>query len=177
MKNRSPLKRRLSYPRTMGSLSGLLCAAGVKPGVLTLKKHGTRPPPKRHIFMVDDDESVRRALSFLLDAYGFEVQAFASAAEFLGRARTHAPGCLILDVHMAGMDGFALQEKLNADGFRLPIIFISADKRLKFSEPYLKERGAVGFLQKPFDDGELVDLIDRAFEEQGGAPSGFGRAR
>ena len=121
---------------------------------------------KKQIYIVDDDESIRRALSLLLDTYGFEVRTFASAVEFLNSILKSAPGCLILDVHMAGMDGFTLQQKLNSNGFRLPIIFISADKNLKFSEPYLKAAGAVGFLQKPFNDQELVDLIQVALEKQ-----------
>lgn len=122
---------------------------------------------KKQIYIVDDDESVYRALSLLLDTFGFGVQTFASAAEFLNSVLKHAPGCLILDVHMAGMDGFELQQKLNTNGFRIPIIFISADKNLKFSEEYLKAAGAVGFLQKPFNDQALVDLINIAVEKKG----------
>ena len=122
---------------------------------------------KKQIYIVDDDESVCRALSLLLDTYGFEVRTFTSAAEFLNSVLKHAPGCLILDVHMAEIDGFALQQKLNSNGFRIPIIFISADKTLKFSEEYLKAAGAIGFLQKPFNDQELVDLIQVAVERKG----------
>lgn len=117
---------------------------------------------KKQIYIVDDDESVRRALSLLLDTFGFGVQTFASAAEFLNSVLKHAPGCLVLDVHMAEMDGFALQQKLNSNGFRIPIVFISADKDLQLSERYLKAVGAVGFLQKPFNDQALVDLINIA---------------
>jgi len=94
------------------------------------------------------------------------VQTFASADEFLNSVLRHTPGCLILDVHMAGTDGFALQQKLNSNGFRMPIVFISADKTLKFSKQYLKAAGAVGFLQKPFNDQELVDLINIAVKEK-----------
>jgi len=122
---------------------------------------------KKQIYIVDDDESVCRALSLLLGTYGFEVRTFTSAAAFLNSILKHAPGCLILDVHMAGMDGFALQQKLNTNGFRLPIIFMSADKNLKFSERYLKVAGAVGLLQKPFNDQALVALINVALEKKG----------
>jgi len=120
---------------------------------------------KKQIFIVDDDESVCRALGLLLDTYGFEVQTFTSAAEFLNSVLKCASGCLILDVHMPGMDGFVLQQRLNTNGFRLPIIFISADKKIQFSEQYLKSAGAVGFLQKPFNDQALVDLINIAIEK------------
>jgi two-component system, LuxR family, response regulator TtrR len=117
---------------------------------------------KKQVCIVDDDESVRRALGLLLDTYGFGVRTFAAAAELLNAALSYTPECLILDVHMAGMDGFALQQKLNANGIRIPIIFISADKNIKLSEKYLKAAGAVGFLQKPFNDQALVDLINSA---------------
>ncbi len=117
---------------------------------------------KKQICIVDDDASVCRALSLLLDTYGFAVQTFASAAELLSFVVEHTPECLILDVHLAGMDGFALQQKLNSNGLRIPIIFISADKNLKFSKRYLKAAGSVGFLQKPFNDQTLVNLINIA---------------
>jgi two-component system, LuxR family, response regulator FixJ len=124
-------------------------------------------PEKKQVYIVDDDESVCRALRLLLDTFGFAVQTFASAAEFLSSVLKHAPGCLILDVHMPGMDGFTLQQKLNTNGFRLPIIFISADRNLKFSEQYLEAAGAIGFLQKPFNDQALVDLINSAVKKEG----------
>jgi FixJ family two-component response regulator len=122
---------------------------------------------KKQVYIVDDDESVRRALCLLLDTYGFEVRTFGSAVEFLSSVLKQGAGCLVLDVHMPGMDGFALQQQLNTNGFKIPIIFISADKNLKFSEPYLKAVGAVGFLQKPFNDHELVDLINLAVDKKG----------
>jgi FixJ family two-component response regulator len=120
---------------------------------------------KKQIYVVDDDDSVCRAIRLLLDTLGFEVQTFASAPKFLNSVLKNAPVCLILDVHMAEMDGFTLQQKLNAHGFRLPIIFISADKDLKLSKQYLNAAGAIGFLQKPFNDLALVDLINTALEK------------
>jgi two-component system response regulator FixJ len=121
---------------------------------------------KMQIYVVDDDESVCRAIRLLLDTLGFEVQTFASASKFMNSVLKNAPVCLILDVHMADMDGFTLQQKLNAHGFRLPIIFISADKDLKLSKQYLNAAGAIGFLQKPFNDLALVDLINTALEKR-----------
>jgi len=121
---------------------------------------------KNQIYIVDDDESICRALSLLLSTYGFAVRTFASAVEFLNSVLKHAPGCLILDVHMAGMDGFALQQKLNGNSFRLPIIFMSADKNLNLSKQYLQSAGAIGFLQKPFNDQALIDLINVALEKK-----------
>jgi FixJ family two-component response regulator len=124
------------------------------------------PMLKNKIFIVDDDQSVRHALGLLLDSYGFAVQTFASAPQFLDSFLYNASGCLVLDVHMAQMNGFVLQQRLNAHGFKLPIIFISADKTLELSKEYLTAAGAIGFLQKPFHDKALLDLIDVALERR-----------
>lgn len=121
---------------------------------------------KKQIYIADDDASVCRALSLLLVTFGFEAQAFTSPVEFLSSVLKHNPGCLILDVHMAGMDGFELQQRLEANGFQIPIIFISANKNLIISPQYLKAAGAVGFLQKPFNGQALVDLINIALAEK-----------
>jgi FixJ family two-component response regulator len=117
---------------------------------------------KKKIYIVDDDLSVCRALRLLLDTYGFRIQTFVSAAKSFAAILKHTPACLILDIHMTGIGGLALQQKLNSKGFRIPTIFISADKNLKLSKQYLKTVGAVGFLQKPFNDQALVDLINVA---------------
>lgn len=119
---------------------------------------------KKQICIVDDDASVCRALSLLLNTFDFEAQAFISAAEFLGSTLKHKAKCLILDVHMAEMDGFALQQRLETEGFQIPIIFISANKNLVISQKDLRSCGGVGFLQKPFNDQALVDLINIAVE-------------
>ena len=116
---------------------------------------------KQKIFVVDDDGSVRRALQRLLVAIGYEVETFASATEFLGAVSAQSAGCLILDVHMPGMDGFQLQEELNSLGSRLPVILITGDRDSGIGERGAKA-GAVGFLQKPFDDTSLLCLVNAA---------------
>jgi len=116
---------------------------------------------KNQIYLIDDDESVRKALKRLLGTYGFPVAAFASADEFLDLVPHDAMGCLVLDIHMPGMNGFQLREALATLGSRLPIIFITADKDIAIKEHAL-QTGVVGLLQKPFNDQALIDLIHKA---------------
>ena len=120
----------------------------------------------KQIFIVDDDESVCRALSFLLATYGFTVGTFTSAEEFFHAVPNSAPGCLLLDIHMPGLDGWETQQRLLKSGSSRPVIIISADKNGGLNERALKA-GAVGFLQKPFNDQALVDLIKVAFKKEG----------
>ncbi len=114
----------------------------------------------KQIFIVDDDESVCRALSILLVTYGFTVDTFTSAEEFFRAVPNSVPGCLILDIHMPGLDGWETLQRLLASGSNRSVIIISADKNEGLNEEALKA-GAVGFLQKPFNDHELVDLINK----------------
>lgn len=116
----------------------------------------------RQIFIVDDDIAVCRALSVLLFTYGFTVDTFTSTEEFISAVPKDAPGCMILDVHMAGFDGWETLLNFTISGSHRPVIMISADKDERFNELALKS-GAIGFLQKPIDGQELVDLINGAF--------------
>ncbi len=116
---------------------------------------------KKQIFIVDDDESVCRALSVLLDTYGFIVDTFTSPEEFFRAVPNNVPGCLILDIHMPELDGWKTLKHLLASGSRRPVIIISADKNEGLNEKALKA-GAAGFLQKPFNDQVLVELIKTA---------------
>ncbi|MDP2921375.1 MAG: response regulator [Candidatus Omnitrophota bacterium] len=119
----------------------------------------------KQIFIVDDDESICRALSALLVTYGFGVDTFTSAEGFFSVVPNSAPGCLILDIHMPGLDGWETMRHLFASGSSRPVIIISADKNARLNEKALKA-GARGFLQKPFNNEELVDLINGTFEEK-----------
>ncbi len=118
---------------------------------------------KRQIYIVDDDESVCRALKFLVMSYGFSVEAFASADDFFNNVSHEAQGCLIMDIHMPGLNGWDAQQKLKKTGYQLPLIIISADKNGNPKDRALKQ-GALGFLQKPFNDQELIELIEMAFK-------------
>jgi len=115
------------------------------------------------IFVVDDDESVTRALKDLLESAGFRVETFGSARDFLGSDRSKGPGLLILDVYMPGMTGLELQEKLSASDSKLPVIFITAHDDTRIRQATL-ETGAVAFLQKPFDDHVLFEAVNLALD-------------
>jgi FixJ family two-component response regulator len=111
------------------------------------------------ISIVDDDLSVRRALSRLVRLAGYAVESFASAREFLASAPRGRTACLVLDIHLnGGMSGFDLQERLVADGVTIPTIFITAHGDARTRER-VTQSGVAGFLLKPFDDQALLDLI------------------
>lgn len=116
------------------------------------------------IFVVDDDEAVRRALAAAGSLLGHPVRAFASAAEFLAAYTPDQPGCLVLDVKMPGMTGLELQRKLAGAGAAVPVVMISghADVRTAVEAMTL---GAVTLLEKPFRLDELLGHLRRAVEK------------
>jgi len=118
----------------------------------------------KNVYIVDDDESVCRALKTLLMTFGFGVSTFNSAKSFFDSVSDDEPGCLVLDIHMPGMDGWVTQRKIFDSGSKRPVIFISAEKQDNAADRALKA-GAVGFLQKPFNGQTLVDLINVASED------------
>ena len=132
---------------------------------LHLKKGSEMLFENKQIFIVDDDESVCRALAVLLVTYGFTVNTFTSAEEFFRAVPNSVPGCLILDIHMPGLDGWETLQYLLASGGSRPVIIISADKNGGLNKRALKV-GAVGSLQKPFNDHELVDFINGALKKK-----------
>lgn len=121
------------------------------------------PTEKKKVYIVDDDESVCRALKTLLMTFEFEVKTFNSAISFFDAVPNDEPGCLVLDIHMPGLDGWATQKRILASGSKRPVIFISAEKEDNAAGRALKA-GALGFLQKPFDAQTLVDLINGELE-------------
>ena len=110
------------------------------------------------VYLIDDDDSVRRALQRLLRSAGFEVKAFSSAEEFLQSENLDVRACVVLDIRMPGLTGFDLQEKLASKGIRMPVINVSA-----FDDAETRERarklGAVAFFRKPVDGQALIDAI------------------
>ena len=118
------------------------------------------------IFIIDDDASMRDALSYLLLAAGYEFEAFPSAEAFLERKRFEGVGCLVLDVRMPAMTGLDLQRELADVHCPMPIIFITAHGDIAMSVEAMK-RGAIDFLPKPFDDEQLLGAIEAAIERYG----------
>jgi len=115
----------------------------------------------KQIYIVDDDESVCRALKLLMMTYGFAVETFSCAKNFFSTVSNGMPGCLILDIHMSGINGWEAKKRLIESGSDRPVIIITAEKDDGLHERALNA-GAVGFLQKPFNDQQLVDLINLA---------------
>lgn len=113
------------------------------------------------IYVVDDDPSVRDSTEVLLKSVGFNVKAFGSAQAFLKANLQEDLGCLVLDVRMPGMSGLDLQEKLVSAKTPLPVIFITGHGTVPMSVRAMKA-GAVDFLQKPFEEQDLLDAINRA---------------
>jgi len=115
------------------------------------------------VFVVDDDEAVRRAVDLLLESVGLRAQTYASAEEFLERYDTSWPGCLVLDVRMPGTSGLALQEILVAKGVDIPVIFITGHGDVSTAVRAMKAH-AFDFIEKPFNDQDLLDRIHEAIE-------------
>jgi len=115
------------------------------------------------VFVVDDDEAVRRAVDLLLESVGLKAQTYASAEDFLERYDPSWPGCLVLDIRMPGTSGLALQEILAAKGVNIPIIFITGHGDVSTAVRALKAH-AFDFIEKPFNDQDLLDRIHEAIE-------------
>ena len=112
------------------------------------------------VHIVDDDEALRDSLVWLLESAGLAVVAYASAEEFLADWTPSFTGCLLLDVRMPGMSGLELHEKLLSQHCTLPVIFITGHGDVPMAVDALK-KGAVDFIEKPFNDRDLLKLIEQ----------------
>ena len=131
------------------------------------------------VYVVDDDEPVRDAISMLLDTVGIPHQVYPDAQAFLAGFDPAAHSCLVLDIRMPGMSGLELQEELNQRSISLPIIFITGHGDIPMAVEAMR-RGAVDFIRKPFRDQELLDRINEALaldEEQRERNAGAEEAR
>jgi FixJ family two-component response regulator len=128
------------------------------------------------VYIVDDDESVRKGLSRLMRASGYAAQAFPSARAFLSAPRPVRPACLVLDICMPGMDGLELQETLQAlEDRNIPVIFITGQGDIPMSVKAMKG-GAVDFLPKPFTDRALLRAIRTAIDKDRSSLAAAARA-
>lgn len=120
----------------------------------------------RLIAIVDDDESLQKALQDLIESAGLSALCFGSAEQFLDSEARYKAACLIADIRMPGMSGLELQAKLKAEGFRIPVIFITAHGDAEMRTLAMDE-GAMEFLTKPFNDAVLLGLVHAALEGPG----------
>jgi FixJ family two-component response regulator len=127
-----------------------------------MMQHTARhPEPTVHI--VDDDASVRKALSLLVRSAGLRAETYASAREFLYRYRPDGPDCLVLDIRMPEMDGLELQAVLTENGDPIPIIMVSGQGDIPMAVRAIKQ-GALDFIEKPFPQGRLLQLVKLALD-------------
>jgi FixJ family two-component response regulator len=127
------------------------------------------------IAVVDDEESVRKALGRLMRAAGFDVVTFSSGADFLHSLAQRAPQCVVLDLRMPQGNGFDVQDALRRGGQKVPVVIITGDDTPESRERALAQ-GAKAFLRKPVDDATLLDAIQTAIHGHPGAMPGQAQA-
>ena len=120
-------------------------------------------PRKGTVYVVDDDEAVRDSLQWLLEGKDYRVRCFDSAESFLARYDAREVACLIVDIRMGGMSGLELQDRLIENKSPLPIVFITGHGDVPMAVDTMK-KGALDFIQKPFDESALVSVVERMLE-------------
>jgi two-component system response regulator FixJ len=113
------------------------------------------------VYLVDDQASVRNALGEMLNVFGFQVETFVSADDFLAKVTKPQPGCVVADVRMPGRDGIELVREIGRRGLALPVVLISGHADVPMAVAGIKA-GAEDFIEKPVDDAELVAAINRS---------------
>ena len=113
------------------------------------------------IYVVDDDDAIRRSLSFMLKTSGYAVQLFAGGVEFLRDAGDLAPGCVLLDVRMPDIDGLEVQRELRARGIMLPVVIMTGHGDIDMAVSAMKT-GASDFIEKPFEKAALLGCVEAA---------------
>ncbi|HEV8332744.1 MAG TPA: response regulator transcription factor [Steroidobacteraceae bacterium] len=127
---------------------------------VTATKESKRKPT---VYIVDDDDGMRRALGILMTTVGYQPAAFAGPRDFLAKYDPSQPACLVLDVRMPEMSGLEVQQHLNRSGSMLPVILVSGHGDIPMAVQAMKD-GAFDFLQKPFRDQDLLDRINGALK-------------
>ncbi|MFG5775948.1 response regulator transcription factor [Comamonas sp. J-3] len=132
-------------------------------------------PKKGTVYVVDDDEAVRDSLQWLLEGKDYRVRCFDSAESFLARYDAREVACLIVDIRMGGMSGLELQDRLIENKSPLPIVFITGHGDVPMAVDTMK-KGALDFIQKPFDEAQLDTLVERMLDKARDAFAGHQQA-
>ena len=119
---------------------------------------------ERTLYVVDDDEAIRRSLSFMLKTSGFNVKTFVDGVEFLKAAASLEPGCVLLDVRMPEIDGLEVQRELRSRGIMLPVVVMTGHGDVDTAVSAMKA-GAVDFIEKPFEKASLMACVDAACQQ------------
>jgi FixJ family two-component response regulator len=120
--------------------------------------------PPAHFYIVDDDQSFGKSLKRLLNARGFPADSFGSARSFLDSIHPGQHGWVIVDIHMPKCDGFALIDKMHELRYDMPVIVVTGQAKAD-ARDLAMQKGAVGFLQKPFSEESILELINKAEDE------------
>jgi two-component system response regulator FixJ len=129
----------------------------------------------RLVHLVDDDEAIRRSVSFALKTSGFLVRTYENGSELLKAAPVLDPGCILLDIRMPGMDGLEVQEALKAKGVGLPVIIMTGHGDVTLAVRAMKA-GAIDFIEKPFEKALLLSAIDHGFSRLKQSAASIGQA-
>ena len=117
---------------------------------------------ERLVHLVEDDDSVRRSVGFMLKTSGFAVQSYGSGTDLLKQAKSLARGCILLDIRMPGMDGLEVQQALKDNGVSLPVIIMTGHGDVPLSVKAMKA-GAIDFIEKPFEKAVLLSALEQGF--------------
>jgi len=139
------------------------------------------PPPvpasqEPTVYVIDDDESIRELLVWLMKRNAIRAEAFPNAKSFLKAYRPGVPGCLVLDLYMPGMSGLDLQQYLKEAGIEMPVIFLSGRADVPKAVAAVKS-GAIDFIEKPFDYRKIVELVRECIRRDAAARAGREEAR
>ena len=128
------------------------------------------------VHVIDDDDSVRRSVGFMLKTSGYKVQSYSSGAEILKEAKSLETGCILLDIRMPGMDGLEVQQALRNHGVAMPVIIMTGHGDVPLSVRAMKA-GAIDFIEKPFEKEVLITAIESGFGELRRADLGREKAK
>ncbi|TDG04009.1 response regulator transcription factor [Paraburkholderia guartelaensis] len=133
--------------------------SAVKPAIVS--REATASPPESIVYVVDDEDAMRRSLSGLLESVGLSVETFASSRDFMASPKLNAPSCLILDVRLRCENGLEFQDAMGRHGLRMPVVIITGHGDIEMSVKAMKS-GAMDFLTKPFRDQDVLDAVSHA---------------